>query len=220
MGRHRAYLSTFILAALLPLGADAGTETSAVAELPTPSVGTVWKYRVLDTWNNTELRQFEEELVEIQADRLVFREKRPGAAEPKTAYYGRSLASCRRLRGSEEEMCTGAFAFPLRVGDRTSYQNRPWASGDGHSSAECAVKGVEAVTVPAGTFDSYRIDCDGNWNRVFETGPRQGMSGRFQETLWYAPSVGRSVKWNYNGYGSSGRIYTKEQTELMEFVPK
>ncbi|EXI89157.1 MAG: hypothetical protein AW12_01740 [Candidatus Accumulibacter sp. BA-94] len=126
MGRHRAYLSTFILAALLPLGADADTETSAVAELPTPSVGTVWKYRVLDTWNNTELRQFEEELVEIQADRLVFREKRPGAAEPKTAYYGRSLASCRRLRGSEEEMCTGALAFPLRVGDRTSYEKRPY----------------------------------------------------------------------------------------------
>lgn len=220
MGRQRAYLSTFILAALLPLGVDAGTETSAVAELPTPSVGTVWTYRVLDMWNNTELRQFEEELVEIQADRLVFRSRRPGAEEAKTVYYGRSLASCRRLRGSEEEMCTGSLAFPLRVGNRTRYEKRPWSSGDGHSSAQCEVAGVEAVTVGAGTFESYRIDCDGNWNRMFETGPRQGMSGRFEETIWYSPSVGRYVKWNYNSYGSSGRIYTKEQTELIAFVPK
>jgi len=220
MGRHRAYLSTFILAALLPLGADAGTETSAVAELPAPSIGTVWKYRVLDMWNNTELRQFEEELVEIQADRLVFRSRRPGAATAKTVYYGRSLASCRRMRDSEDEMCAGALAFPLRVGDRTSYDKRPWARGDGHSSAECAVKAVEAVTAPAGTFDSYRIDCDGNWQRMFETGPMQGMSGRFQETLWYSPSVGRYVKWHYVSYSPNGRVYTKEQTELIGFVPK
>jgi len=82
------------------------------------------------------------------------------------------------------------------------------------------VAGVEAVTVGAGTFESYRIDCDGNWNRMFETGPRQGMSGRFEETLWYSPSVGRYVKWKYNSYEPSGRTYTKEQTELIGFVPK
>ncbi|MEF8705464.1 MAG: hypothetical protein V5B36_10045 [Candidatus Accumulibacter sp. UW25] len=218
MGKQKAYFSTFMLAALMPLGAHA--EIPEVAELPAPKVGEVWKYRTLDMWNNTELRQVEEELVEIQVDRLVFRGKGPGAAVPKTLYYGRSLASCRRMRDSEEEMCTGAMAFPLRVGNRSSYAKRPWRNGEGHSSAECEVKGVEGVTVPAGTFESFRVECDGNWHRIFESGPTQSNSGRFQETLWYSPTVGRYVKSYYVGYAPRGGIYTKEQTELIEFVAK
>ena len=218
MGSQGTLFSTFLLAALLPLGSNA--EISAVAELPAPKVGEVWKYRTLDMWKNTELRQVEEELVEVQADRLVFRAKRPGAAEPSTVYSGRSLATCRRMRDSEEDMCTGALAFPLRVGNRSSYKKRPWSNGNGHDSAECEVKGIEAVTVPAGTFESFRIECDGNWHRMVETGPMQGMAGRFQETLWYSPSVGRYVKWYLVNYGSSGRIWAKEQTELIEFVAK
>lgn len=217
MGKQGTLFSTFLLAALLPLGSNA--EISAVAELPTPKVGEVWKYRTLDMWKNTELSQYEEELVEVQADRLVFRGKRPGAAEPKTAHYGRSLASCRRMRDSEEDMCAGALAFPLRVGNRSSYEKRPWRRGDGYSSAECEVKGIEAVTVPAGAFESFRIECDGNWHRMVETGPMQGKSGSFQETLWYSPRVGRYVKSYYVNYGPSG-IWAKEQTELIEFVAK
>jgi hypothetical protein len=218
MCKQRHLWCSFVLAALLPVTADA--DVPIVAELPAPKIGNVWRYRTLDLWNNTELSQYEDELVEIQADRLVFRVRSSKSAEPKTRYEGRSLAACRRMRDSEAEMCDGALAFPLRVGNKNRYEKRPWKNGNGHSSAECDVKGIESVTVPAGTFDAFRVECDGNWHRVFDIGARGGNSGRYQETFWYSPSVGGYVKWHFTTYHSSGRVNNKEQTELIEFVAK
>ncbi len=206
------------LAALLPVVADA--EVPTVAELPTPKIGEVWKYRTIDLWNHAELSQFEQELVEIQADRLVFRTRRSKNAEPKTGYSGRGASSCRRMRDSEVEMCDGPLKFPLHVGDKTRYDNRPWRNGKGHNSAECEVKAVETVTVPAGTFDAFRVECDGSWQRVFDRLSVDVNSGRFEETLWYSPKVNDFVKWTHFSYGMAGRAWDKEQTELTEFVPK
>ena len=124
------------------------------------------------------------------------------------------------MRDSEEEHCAGALAFPLHVGDKNSYTKRPWTKGDGYLSADCEVKGIESVTVPAGTFDAFRVDCDGTWQRVFDITPTTGDKGRFEESLWYSPTVGHYVKFTYIGYRPSGGVYTKEQTELIEFVPK
>lgn len=117
-------------------------------------------------------------------------------------------------------MCDGALTFPLRVGDKTKYDKRPWSNGNGHNSAECEVKAVEAVTVPAGTFDAFRVECDGSWQRVFDRRSVGANSGRTQETIWYSPMVNGYVKWNLFTYGLAGRSLIKEQTELAEFVPK
>ena len=218
MFRARPFVCSLVSAAFFPLTAAA--ETPAVAELPAPKVGDVWKFRKIDLWNNSELETYERELVEIQPDHLVYRGKSAPNAEAKTFYHGRSLASCRKMRDSDEENCTGALAFPLRVGDRNSYAKRPWNKGDGHLTADCEVKGIESVTVPAGTFDAFRVDCDGTWQRVFDITPTTGVMGRFEESLWYSPKVGHYVKFTYTGYRPSGGAFTREQTELVEFVPK
>jgi hypothetical protein len=219
MFRARPFVCSLVSAAFFPLTA-AAAETPAVAELPAPKVGDVWKFRKIDLWNNSELETYERELVEIQPDHLVYRGKSAPNAEAKTFYHGRSLASCRKMRDSDEENCTGALAFPLRVGDRNSYAKRPWNKGDGHLSADCEVKGIESVTVPAGTFDAFRVDCDGTWQRVFDITPTTGVKGRFEERLWYSPKVGHYVKFTYISYRPEGGAYTREQTELVEFVPK
>lgn len=219
MGKSSKLLCGFLFAAFAPLAVLA--QVPAVAEPPAPKIGEVWKYRTTDMWNNTDLSQYEQELVEIQADRLVFRTKSSKAAEPKTAYYGRGLASCRRMRDSDVEMCDGALAFPLQVGKKNSYDKRPWRNGNGHSSADCEVKAIESVTVPAGTFDAFRIDCDGSWQRVFDRQDTvRGNAGRTEESIWYAPRVNGLVKWTYNSYGFRSKPEAKEQTELIEFVAK
>jgi len=205
-----------LLIAGLPI--SAGAQASAVAEPPTPKVGEVWKYQQVDLWNNSQLDVWEDELVEIQADGLVFRSKSSKDATPKTRYNGRGLAPCRKMRDSDAEMCDGAFAFPLRVGGKHSYDKRPWRNGDGHNSADCEVKDVEKVTVPAGTFDAFRVDCQGAWQRVFGEGLRK--SGRTEESHWYSPTVNSLVKSIYRSYTGSGKLYTQEQTELTEFTPK
>ncbi len=200
--------------------AMAQTQAPAQADLPAPKIGEVWKYRTIDRWNNTETGSYQEELVDIQPNRLVFRSRSSRSAEPKTIYYGRSLASCRQMHDSQIEMCDGSLAFPLRVGNKSNYDKRPWRNGNGHDSAACEVKAVEQVTVPAGTFDAFRVECEGNWIRVAVAGPMQGNAGRYEETIWYSPKVNRSVKSAYTAYGTGGRLEIKNQTELVEFVAK
>ncbi|MBL8367950.1 MAG: hypothetical protein JNM54_08545 [Candidatus Accumulibacter sp.] len=218
MFRLRPFVCRLMCAALVPLTAAA--EPPAVAELPAPKVGDVWEFKKIDLWNNSELETYRRELVEIRPDHLVYRGKSAQNAEPKTFYHGRSLAPCRRMRESEEENCVGALAFPLHVGNKNRYEKRPWRTGDGHYSADCEVKAIESVTVPAGTFDAFRVDCDGTWQRVFDITPTTGVKGRFEESLWYSPKVGNYVKSTYIGYRPSGGVFTREQTELIEFLPK
>ncbi|MCM8598777.1 MAG: hypothetical protein NFW04_08985 [Candidatus Accumulibacter sp.] len=218
MGKSSKFLGGFLLAAFAPLVVRA--QLPAVAELPAPKVGEVWKYRITDVLTGVELSHFAEELVEIRGDRLVFR--RPaGEAAARTVYFGRSLAACQRLREGEAEMCDGQLTFPMRVGNKSSYDNRPWRDGDGVNSAECEVKAMDKVTVPAGTFDAFRVECEGAWQRMSELQKAWVNSGRIEESYWYAPSVNNVVKSTYVMYGGKkGGIYRKTQTELTEFVAK
>ena len=97
---------------------------------------------------------------------------------------------------------TPALKFPLAVGKRwsgsyvgyTDYNKLLW---DGETS--CKVEALEKVTVPAGEFEAFRIECKEGW----KVGPR---GGSFPATRWYAPSIGAVVKeqhkreperWNY-----------------------
>jgi hypothetical protein len=85
---------------------------------------------------------------------------------------------------------TFSLSFPLEVGKKwngkytayTAYNDASW-NGD----TSCEVKSSEIVTVPAGQFDAYRIDCVDNW----ESG---GLSGQAHHSSWYAPKVGATVK--------------------------
>ena len=83
-----------------------------------------------------------------------------------------------------------SLSFPLSVGKRwrgqytgfTAFNNLVW---DGETS--CKVEATEKVTVPAGDYDSFRIECEQGWR----VGPRSGSS---HATRWYAPAIGAVVK--------------------------
>jgi len=115
---------------------------------------------------------------------------------------------CRSLGG--QEVCVGGVKFPLQVGTKHSYEKQPWPNGNGHNSGTCEVTGQEKITVPAGAFDTVKIECSGYWNRVVDG----TFSGRFTEALWYAPSVRRYAKWRNIDYQSSGGVYNRAETEL------
>lgn len=82
------------------------------------------------------------------------------------------------------------LSFPLEVGKTwqgkyTGFSAAVGISWDGDAS--CEVKPVESVTVPAGQFDAYRIDCVTAWTAM-------GLDGRAHTSTWYAPKVGAVVK--------------------------
>ena len=82
--------------------------------------------------------------------------------------------------------------WPLRVGNETSftYQSMVQSKESGAVNRyaqywRCSVPDTETVSVPAGTFDTFRIECI-----------RTGLPGSvYGKRVWfYAPSVGHSVK--------------------------
>jgi hypothetical protein len=83
-----------------------------------------------------------------------------------------------------------SIQYPLAIGTRwrksyvayTAYNGLVW---DGE--AECESKAYEEITVPAGTFNAFRIECRDKW----QIGPQAGYT---HSTRWYAPEVAGVIK--------------------------
>lgn len=206
--------SLLIFLSLIVLSGAAYAQIQFPVTAPTPKVGEIAKYRTIDLWNNNELSTSENELMSVEADGFVTRFKNTITPEPRTDRFNRSWQSCRSMQGSDKVVCGGSLNFPMQIGNKHSYDKLPWTSGLGHDSADCEVKGEEKVTVPAGTYDTLRITCSGFYNRVIEG----KWSGRFNATLWYAPSIGRPVKNDFFNFRESGTAFTKNQSVLTEFI--
>ena len=72
--------------------------------------------------------------------------------------------------------------WPFKVGNKVKYSyTRQDANGGYHygTNMSCKVAATETVTVPAGEFGTYRIDCKYPWQT---------------QSFWYAPAVDRTVK--------------------------
>ena len=178
---HTQIVATRSLLAIVAMLAAAGSWAQPVAgaERPAPNVGDVWKSRTIDLWNNNELSTAHSELIEVRADRLVFRATVAPSGEVLTLMFTRDLQPCRTMKDSTVEVCAGALKFPLRVGEKHQFEKLPWPNGEGYNSETCVVKGQESVKVAAGTFDTYRIECTGSWTRVVGN----AFTGRVDETL-------------------------------------
>ena len=202
-------------------GALATTTTTVTAQIqfpvagPTPKLGEIVKYRQTDLWNNTELSTNESELVEIEAANFVIRFKSSINPQPVTIRADRSWNFCRSMQNSDKPVCDGQYKCPTQVGNKHGYEKQPFPNGLGYQGASCEVKAEEKVTVPAGTFDTLRITCSGFYNRVFDG----NWSGKFNNISWYAPSIGRMVKFQYFDFNPNGAAFNKQQTELTEFIP-
>lgn len=186
------------------------------APMPTPVVGDVAKYRTIDLWNKSELRTTQTELVEIQADRMVTRDTTSTRTTPRTSYFTREWQPCRSLRDADQPVCAGALSFPMQVGNKHRFEKLPWSNGEGHSSGDCEVAAAESITVPAGTFDTLKLECSGYWTRVFGG----TFVGREKTTIWYAPKISWIARLAYTNFNSSGKLDTQELVELVEFTRK
>jgi hypothetical protein len=80
--------------------------------------------------------------------------------------------------------------FPVKVGNMWSGKYSAFTADDGaqwDGTQSCTVAAFEPVTVKAGTFDAYRIECDG----TFQAGP---VFGHANTTSWWAPKAATTVK--------------------------
>lgn len=93
------------------------------------------------------------------------------------------------------------LTFPLEVGKKWEGEYAGFTEDTGDkwkSHVTCEATAFEKVTVVAGEFDAFRIDCVDKWRAMLV------FSGEKKSTRWYAPKLGTVVKvvhqdakWNY-----------------------
>jgi hypothetical protein len=107
------------------------------------------------------------------------------------------------------------YQFPLQVGKK--WDGR-WETADetqvSRWNGKSHVEKIESITVPAGTFQTFKVRFEGTYNSKSKN-TTDSWTGFRKETMWYAPAVRRAVKTEWEE--RSGSYYNKEVNELMSF---
>jgi hypothetical protein len=85
------------------------------------------------------------------------------------------------------------------------------------------VAAAESVTVPAGTYQAFRIEYEGTFATHQENfGNRQGTrswTGTHKEVAWYAPEIMRIVKREFQQSVPANNFFDRHVIELLSFMP-
>jgi hypothetical protein len=120
-----------------------------------------------------------------------------------------SIIDSPREKHSDEKL----LSFPLEVGKQWSYvddivfNDQFLGTLQNRTKMSVAVLDYEKVRVPAGEFDAFKLEANGNWVSPQSPGP-----GAVDVTYWYAPAVRAIVKKVEQATGMPTYI-----TELVEF---
>lgn len=84
-----------------------------------------------------------------------------------------------------------AFSFPLSVGRQWKVEAKGVNAGgrDISLNGNCKVAAFEKISVKAGTFDTFRVECD---SEFYVYGP--GVAGKSRYVAWYAPAAKSHVR--------------------------
>jgi hypothetical protein len=209
-----------VVASAVPAFAQKASAVPALASAPAPSPtpGDLWTYRAFDINSGAETARYSWQFLRQETRRLVFQYKDLVNGTARSIQRTPNLEYCIPHKDSGAEACFGAFEFPLQVGKRHRYENQPIDGGNGENSETCIVEAAEKISVPAGTFDTFRIDCDGYWKSSFG-GRDVVQQGKSYDVHWYAPSINAEVKIIVRRYFYKGTIPYRNQLELVSFRP-
>ena len=116
-------------------------------------------------------------------------------------------------RGPEYSVTT--YKFPMKVGSEWSYSARAGEGGMLERRGSYKVVAYEPVTVPAGTFDCFRVE--GEWENS-----SRSYTGKAREQYWYCPAIKfiakSSFQFDQNWRDRPSRSETR-LSELTKFTP-
>jgi hypothetical protein len=189
---------------------------AAGAPSPAPDVhvGDNWKFRTLDGFTNEIQFEATQRVVEINDREIVI--ELHNLSKDKTAlhYFTREWNVVDTGDGKYDPYYP-EFKFPLAAGVTWS-EKYTWISSTGVASSgyvAAKVSAQEKVTVPAGTFDAYRIDRDQEVRDNNET----AMVTKTHMTTWYSPAARRFVRREWT-VTRDGRVRSKAAMELVEYT--
>jgi len=183
------------------------------ADKPAPKVGDRWVFeqtlKAAPGGDSSMRRSFQ--VAEVLPDRITM-----------VGGNGQSFqfdASLNPIDPKGAEYAVTALKFPLSVGSEWKYTARAGENGRDERSGTYKVAAFEAVTVPAGTFDCFRVD--GEWQMIGFSFNSKVFTVRGREKIWYCPKINiyakRSSDFTWASYGSSTR--EERLSELWRFFP-
>lgn len=176
-----------------------------------------WKYQHVDLWLNRVLGESKRKVLSLSPDGTVMQVNEIGGAVFQETVRADGWTT-RPLPPVPSGVGIYEYAFltfPLDIGktwDVVSYRYSQAAPLLIRISWTCGVEGNEDVVVPAGSFKSVRVRCDGWW-------VDRGWIGKEVQTLWFAPAVRGVVLNRYAEHTSGGKVWNKWESSLLEFRP-
>jgi hypothetical protein len=195
-------LSIIASAAAYPTLAD----TLPPANKPSPKVGDVVEYDArlatvpCKRWEVKDTNKGGSVLLQCE-DKVAYISTDTGLLTKITSGDGKTLV--------EFKPFAPGMSFPLELGKKWEDKYTGFTAGNGYNwvgDAHCEVRPPENVSVPAGQFEAYRVDCIDNWRLG-------GLTGQSHTSAWYAPKAGVTVKfsnaespeWNYEVTGITSK---------------
>jgi hypothetical protein len=204
---------TFTTAAALGLVLAAAAHAE-IADKPDVHVGDRWSWQHTNGLANERDYTTIEDVLEVSDAEIKTRERVKGKPSSSVAAFTREWNPADVVFARYDPFLR-ELSFPLQVGKKWdgSADKMLFSSGKhGKFFLRGEVIAVEKVTVPAGTFDAYKIVLHIDAAATDE----DANIGNTVETIWYAPTVKRYVKFE-NTFSRDGRVRTKDVNELLEY---
>jgi len=194
-----------LFAVTLLLGAAHSVYAQPVAEKPDFRAGDAWQFLATDAkdgktrgWTRTI------EAIELP-DRIAVK------AGGVTAYYDSAL---NLLRGGRADAARVLVRYPLRVGDEWTFSIR-FEKSNLEESGRARVAAYESVSVPAGTFQCYRVEAESTYGTKFYTEYRTWSRWYCPEIKWLAKEV--VTTWTRSVTNPANNSETTVSSVLIKF---
>jgi len=180
-------------------------------EAPRLKPGDTWSYQVVDLLSGSVTRKYTQTLE--SGDRDTWRFGRGYVTD-------KSLNLLRETRDGKPVKWTPSrpnYRFPMEIG-RTWTATSARDAFDREIEYTFAFKVVrqERVIVPAGIFDTFRIEGTSKYKARMKKDGSSG-EGAGVHRYWYSPAVARFVAYEYEETNWKGVVYRKDRDELVSF---
>jgi len=196
-----------------PAAAVAASPEKKIQTIGAPQLklGDTWTYQVVDLLSGSVTRKFTTTLNAVTEDTWLF------GTGYLTDKSWNLLSETRKDKRDKWTPKRPSFDFPMEIGKTWTTQ----AVRDGldrrveHTFTFKVVR-QERVIVPAGIFDTFRVE---GTNKYKATNKKDGASGEGVGThrYWYSPTVARYVAYEYEETNWKGVVYRKDREELVSF---
>ncbi|MBL8483338.1 MAG: caspase family protein [Rhodocyclaceae bacterium] len=196
------------------IGQPAPGQAPVIREIAAPQlkVGDSYRAQLIDLFSGSVVKTYTKRVV--AADRHGWR-------FADGSEYDRSFNLLRETQDGkptvEWQPARPNYAFPLTPGKAWRAAGvRTWEEGRSEVTVDFKAVRQERVLVPAGIFDTLRVEGTGGYKST--VGGASG-SGTVTHRYWIAADSGLAVAYEYEETNWKGKLAKKQRTELLSFKP-